>query len=30
MPHNFVVKEAHVIGHRARPAVRENIICIYD
>ena len=30
MPHNIVVKDAHVIGHRPRPAVRQNIICIYD
>ena len=25
MPHNIVLKEAHVIGHRAWPAVRQNI-----
>ena len=30
MPHNIVLKEARVIGHGARPAVRQNIICIYD
>ena len=30
MPHNIVLKEAHEIGHRARPAARQNIFCIYD
>ena len=30
MPYNIVLQEAHVIGHRARPAVRQNIFYIYD